>query len=232
MDKLNWTLTVDLVLVLIVLLKLAQGRRDGVIKRLGRLAALVGALLTGGFVKREFAEEVAQQWLEPSIGKLLTHARETLGLEDLLINLTRILDKANLPGFLKARVPERVAEMGSELATSVVGRATQVVSLRLSQWLLFLVGAVLAYTVIRIVFDGILDPVIRKLPIVGSVNRLLGALLGAALGAVMAVFLLWLAFHLIPSLSAPGAPLSPEKVEGAYVTRFLFKNLPNLFSPG
>ena len=232
MNALNWTLAVDLLLVLIVLWKLLQGRRDGVIGRLGRLAALAGALLAGGFAKRQFAAAVSSQWMEPGIGRLLTHAREALGLEDLLDNLARILDKARLPDFLKARVPERVAEMGSELADSAVGKASQVISLRRSQWLLFLVAAILAYTLIRIVFDGILDPVIRKLPIVSSLNGLLGALLGAALGAIMAVFLLWLAYHLIPSLSAPGAPLSPEKVEGSWVTGFIFRKLPGLFTPG
>ena len=231
METLNWSLVVDLLLALIIIWKLVQGRRDGVVKRLGRLAALAGALLAGGYVKRSFAEQVSERWLEPGILKLLTHARESMGLEDLLVNLARILDKANLPGFLKVNVPERVAALGSE-ADSVVEKAAKVVSLRLSEWLLFLVAAILAYAIIRICFDGILDPVIRKLPIVGSLNGLLGALLGAALGVVMAVFLLWLAFHLIPALSAPGRPLSPEGVERTYLTKFVFQQLPNLFIRG
>ena len=232
MDILNWSLAVDLLMALIVIWKLVQGRRDGVVRRLGRLAALVGALLAGGFAKRKFAAAVSAQWLEPGIGKLLTHARESMGLEDILVNLAKILDKARLPDFLKVEVPERVAALGNDLADSVVEKATKVVSLRLSEWLLFLVAAILAYVLIRIVFDGILDPVIRKLPIVGALNGLLGALLGAALGVVMAVFLLWLAFHLIPALSAPGKPLSPEGVARTYLTKFVFQQLPDLFVRG
>lgn len=231
METMNWCLAVDLLLAVIVIWKLLQGRRDGVVRRLGRLAALAGALLAGGYVKRSFAGQVSERWLEPGILRLLTHARESMGLEDLLVNLARILDKANLPGFLKVNVPERVAALGSE-ANSVVEKAAKVVSLRLSQWLLFVVAAILVYALIRICFDGILDPVIRRLPIVGSVNGLLGALLGAALGAVMAVFLLWLVFHLVPALSAPGRPLSPEGVERSYLTKFVFRQLPNLFIRG
>ena len=45
MDKVNWTLAVDVVLALLVLWKLLQGRRDGMVRKLGGLAALVGAVL-------------------------------------------------------------------------------------------------------------------------------------------------------------------------------------------
>ena len=110
MDILNWSLAVDLLMALIVIWKLVQGRRDGVVRRLGRLAALVGALLAGGFAKRKFAAAVSAQWLEPGIGKLLTHARESMGLEDILVNLAKILDKARLPDFLKVEVPEQNAK--------------------------------------------------------------------------------------------------------------------------
>ena len=46
------------------------------------------------------------------------------------------------------------------------------------------------------------------------------------------MFLLWLAFHLIPALSAPGKPLSPEGVARTYLTKFVFQQLPDLFVRG
>ena len=99
MDKLNWTLAVDVVLVLIVLWKLVQGRRDGMVKKLSGLAALVGSLLVGSFVSKRFAAQAAEMWLSPALDKWFQHVRESLGLEDLLENLADILRNISLPQF-------------------------------------------------------------------------------------------------------------------------------------
>ena len=61
-------------------------------------------------------------------------------------------------------------------------------------------------------------------------NKKKQVILGAVLGAVMAILLLWLAFHLAPGLSQPGGPLSPEAVEKSYLTRLCFRAFHNLFS--
>ncbi len=232
MNKLNWTLAVDVVLVLVVLWKLLQGRRDGVVKKLGGLAALVGALIAGNFVSSRYAAPAAEKWLGPALDKWFQHVRQTLGLEDLLENLAEILEGVSLPQFLKVNVVQQVTERLGIASRSVgvaVGEASQVVAQRLAGWLLFLVAAILGYALVKLIFDGILDPLIRKLPLVGAVNALLGAALGALLGAIMAVLLLWLAFHLVPALSEPGGPLSPGSVERSYVTKFCFRTFPNLF---
>ncbi len=233
MDKLNWTLAVDVVLALLVVWKLLQGRRDGVVRKLGGLAALVGALIAGNFVSKRYAALVAEKWLTPALEKWFSHIRESLGLEDILENLADILNGVSLPQFLKVNVTEQVTEqMGaaSQRVGVAVGEASQLVAQRLAGWLLFVLAAVLAYAVVKLVFDGVLDPLIRKLPIIGTVNALLGAVLGAILGAIMAILLLWLAFHLVPGLSEPGGPLSPEGVERSLLTKFCFRTFPNLFS--
>lgn len=233
MDKLNWSLAIDVVLVLIVLWKLLQGRRDGVVKKLGGLVSLAAAILAGRFAMQNYAALLAERWLGPAMDKLLNHARESLGLDDLLENLTQVLNTARLPDFLKVGVPDRAAELlggAARSAGSAVGAASQVVAQRLSGWLLFLAAAVLAYALVKICFDGVLDPAIRKLPIIGTVNGLLGAVLGAVQGVLIALLLLWLVYHLVPGLSESGGPLSPEAVQRSYVTRFCFEALPGLFS--
>ena len=232
MDKINWTLAVDVVLALLVIWKLLQGRRDGMVRKLGGLAALVGALIVGNFASKTYAGAVSEKWLAPALEKWFTHIRESLGLEDVLENLADVLGNVSLPQFLKINVAEQVTEqMGaaSQRVGVAVEEASVVVAQRLAGWLLFLLAAVLAYAVIKLIFDGVLDPVIRKLPIIGTVNALLGAILGAILGAVMAILLLWLAYHLAPALSQPGGPLSPESVEKAYLTKLCFRVFPNLF---
>ena len=129
MDKLNWSLAVDILLACIVLWKLLQGRQEGMVKKLGSLAALAAAILAGNFVSRRYAGLVTEVWLGPAMEKLLGHARESLGLEDLLENLAQGLSSARLPDFLKVGVPERAADlMGGAMrsAGSAVGAASSV----------------------------------------------------------------------------------------------------------
>ena len=233
MDFLNWTLVVDLILAALVVWKLLQGRSDGVVRKLGGLAALVAALFAGNFASRHFSGMVAEKWLAPALEKWFDHIRESLGLEDLLENLADILEGVSLPQFLKINVAEQVTEQvgaATERVGVAVEEASMVVAQRLAGWLLFLLAAVLAYAIVKLIFDGVLDPVIRKLPIVGTVNALLGAILGAVLGAIMAILLLWLAYQLLPGLSQPGGPLSPESVERSFLTKLCFRAFPNLFS--
>ena len=229
MDQLNWSLAVDLVMALIIVWMLLKGRADGVVKKLGGIVSLAAALILGKAAKDQFAGLVAERWLTPAIGRLLTHARESLGLADLLENLTDILNKASLPGFLKVNVAEGLTTRGGAFLDSAVSSASEVVGLRLSAWLLFIVTAVLVYVLVKIIFNGVIDPVISNLPIIGKINSAMGLVLGAILGAVISVFLLWLAYHLVPALSQPGGPLSPEAVEKSYLTRFCFRTFPSLF---
>ncbi len=234
MDKLNWALAVDVILLLVVIWKLLAGRQDGMVKKLGGLAALIGALFAGDFVSKRYSSLVAEKWLGPALDKWFTHIRESLGLEDILDNLAEILQGVSLPQFLKLNVDELVGQrlgMAKDSIGLAVGEASRVVAQRLAAWLLFLVAAILAYALIKVIFDGVLDPLIRKLPIIGTANAVIGALLGAVQGAIIALVLLWLAYQLLPSLSQPGGPFSPECVEHSYLTKLCFQAFPNLFMP-
>ena len=76
MDKLNWTLAIDVLLALLVVWKLLQGRRDGVVRKLGGLAALVGALIAGNIVSKRFSAMAAEKWLAPALEKWFSHIRD------------------------------------------------------------------------------------------------------------------------------------------------------------
>ena len=229
MDNLNWTLIIDIVILLILLWKVLQGRQQGVVKRLGGLASLVCAIIGGRIVRDSFADRVSNLLL-PKITDLLTHARESLGLSDLLENLTEILKNAQLPAFLKTNIAESVTTRAGEALDSAVSAAAELISQRLSEWLLFLLAAAIIYVVVKLIFDGVLDPVIRKLPIVKNVNRLLGAVLGLVSGILLAGLLLWLGYHLLPDLSADGGPLSAAAVAKSWVIRLYFQLFPALFA--
>lgn len=234
MDKLNPTLIIDLVILLILLWKLLQGRRQGIVRRLGSLAAFFCAIFGGRFVQDTYAERFSAL-LIPKITALLDRARETLGASDLLDNLNadnlnEILAQANLPDFLKNGIAESVTTRVGEALNSAIATASELIAQRLSEWLLFLIAAAVIYAVVKLIFNGILDPIIRKLPIVKSVNRALGAVLGLVCGVLLAGLLLWIAYHLVPELSAPGGALSPAAIEKSWLIRLYFRFFPELFT--
>lgn len=229
MEKLNLTLIFDLVILAILIFKLLQGRSQGAVKRLGGLAALVCGIFGGRIARDSFSGKLSELLL-PKITELLNHARESLGVNDLLENLTEILAQVKLPDFLKTGVQESVTTRAGAAVDSAVATASGIIAQRLSEWLLFLVGAAIVYVVVKLLFDGILDPVINKLPIIKNINHVLGAALGLVVGIITAGLLLWLAFHLVPSLSAEGGPLSESAVAGSWVIRQYFRLFPKLFS--
>lgn len=230
MDNLNWTLIIDVLLLILLLWKLLQGRQQGVVKRLGGLAALVCGILGGRIVRDQFAGKLSDALLLPRVTDALTHARESLGLNDLLENLSEILGQVRLPAFLTEHVADDLTTRAEGALDSAVASAAEVISLRLSEWLLFLLAAAIIYVIVKLIFDGVLDPVIRKLPIIKNVNRLLGAVLGLISGILLAGLLLWLGYHLLPDLSAPGGPLSPESVAKSWVIKLYFQLFPALFA--
>ena len=229
MDKLNPTLIIDLVIILILLWKLLQGRRQGIVRRLGSLAAFVCAIFGGRFVQDTFADRFSVLLL-PKIAALLDRARETLGASDLLDNLNEILAQVNLPDFLKTDIAEAVTTRAGEVLSSAVATASELIARRLSEWLLFLVAAAVIYAVVKLIFNGILDPIIRKLPIVKGVNRTLGAALGLICGVLLAGLLLWIAYQLVPELSAPGGALSAAAIEKSWLIKLYFRFFPTVFA--
>lgn len=228
--ELNATLAVDAILALILLWKLLQGRRQGVVKKLGGLAALVCAVWGAREVSSRFGQQISDRWLLPFVTKALERARDSLGLSSLLSDLGGVLNGASLPGFLKTDVLETVTEQLSETAATALNTAADVVAARLAGWLLFALSAVVIYAVVSILFNGILDPLIRRLPIVSGVNRTLGAILGAALGVLITALLLAVAYRLLPDLSQPGGVFSPEAVERSLLLKYYLRFLPGIFA--
>ena len=188
----------DVVLLIIILWKVVSGVRSGAVRMLGGLVSLGCGIVGGRLLSSIFAETVAERLLFPSIHDILNRAMDNLGVADLLENLSGILENANLPDFLKSDVLEQAAERLREAGSTAVTNAAEVIAQRLAGLILFLLGLVLVTLLVRVFFNGVLDPVISNLPILGGTNRLLGGLLGAAQGILLAGLLLFLVYRLLP----------------------------------
>ncbi len=232
LERLNPGLIVDAVIAVIILFKLLQGRSEGAVKKLGRLAALVCAIFGADYIRDAFARELAEKYVRPFVYDRLSEQLDRLGLSDAVENLSALFDRLRLPQFLQSSVAERVGEESAGLGSSVgtaVSSASSIIAERVAGWLLLIAGFAVVYLVIKLLFDGMLDPVIRKLPLANRANSLLGAILGAVIGAILAGLLLVIVHTLAPSLSVGGKPLfSPEAVEKTYLLKLYFRALPGL----
>ena len=227
--NLNAGILADVVLLTIILWKLISGVRSGLVRMLGGLVSLGGGIWAGSLLRSLLAEPAAELWISPAIGRILERAKDNLGLSDLLENLQRILDNAELPAFLKLNIPEQVRQM-QENGASAVANAAELIAQRLAGWLLFLLGLILAALLLRLLFNGVIAPLIDHTPLVNETNRALGGVLGAALGILLAGLLLFLCYKLLPVLSEKtGRIFAPDSVEGSLLMKQYFRLLPGIF---
>lgn len=220
-------LLVDAGIVLILLIYVLAGIRRGMVRRISGLCALVLGVLGGQFLRDRFAEAVNARWVQPAIARALEYARASQGLKDIAQDLAAIVEGAKLPAFLKAGVAEQVlTEAGSGLEAalnSFIGQATAVISLEFSRILLFLVGGILIALLVRLLFNGLIEPIFARIHILNALNRTLGAVLGGVLGVCVAGLLLLLARQFFPHLSAPGGLFSQASLDASYVTGGFFR---------
>ena len=222
-------LLADVILLAVILWKLISGVRSGLVRMLGGLISLGGGIFAGSLLKSLLAETVAELWLDPAIGRVLERAKDNLGLSDLLENLERILDNAELPAFLKLNVAEQVRQMQENGATAVAN-AAQLIAQRLAGWILFILGLIVAALLLRLLFSGVIAPLIDHIPLVNETNRALGGVLGAALGILLAGLRLFLCYKLLPVLSErSGRIFAEDSVEGSILMKQYFRLLPGVF---
>jgi hypothetical protein len=130
-----------------------------------------------------------------------------------------------LPVFLQSSVSEQVASANNGINTAI-GSAATIIAERLTGWLLFAIGFAAIYLILKLIFDGMLDPLIRKIPIMNSLNSLIGAVLGALIGIVTVGLLLVVLYIFVPSLhTGEDALLSPQTVEASYILKLYFRAL-------
>jgi Colicin V production protein. len=194
----------------------------------------VCAIFGAEYIKEAFAKTLSGRFVQPFIFNKLSEQLEKLGLTDAVENLTALFNNLKLPQFLQNSVAEQVAGetagANSAIDTAVTS-ASLIIAERVTGWLLLILSFIVIYMLIKLLFDGMLDPVIRKLPLVSQANSLLGAVLGGATGVLLAGLLLVIIYKLVPSLSAgENSIFAPKTVESTYLLKLYFKALPGVFS--
>jgi uncharacterized membrane protein required for colicin V production len=221
---------VDVVILAIIIWKLVSGVRNGAVRMIGGIVSLGCGIYAGGLLRNMFAETVAQRWLVPAMRNLLGTAMDRLGLSDLPDNLGSILDETKLPGFLKLDVLDQALARLKETSETALSSAAELIAQRLAGWILFILGLILVTLLVRILFNGVVDPVISSLPVLNEANKFLGGLLGAALGIIIAGLVFALCYRLLPILSQrAGSIFSDRSIQGSILAKLYFRLLPGAF---
>jgi hypothetical protein len=119
----------------------------------------------------------------------------------------------------------------SSSAGTAVASASSIIAERITGLLLLVLSFAAIYIIVKLLFDGLLDPVFRRLPLVSQANSLLGAILGGITGVLIAGILLVVAYKLFPSLSSgENSVFSPETVASTYILKLYFRALPGIFA--
>ena len=222
-------LLADAILLAIILWKLISGVRSGLVRMLCGLVSLGGGIAAGSLLRNMLADTVSANWLTPAIDRVLEKAKDNLGLPDLLENLERILENAQLPAFLKLNVADQVRQMQVNGATAVTN-AAEIIAQRLAGWILFFLGLVIAALLLRLLCNGVIAPLIDHIPLVNETNRILGGILGAAVGVLLAGLVLFLCYKLLPVLSeTSGRIFAEDSIQGSLLMKQYFRLLPGIF---
>jgi len=222
-------LLADAILLAIILWKLISGVRSGLVRMLCGLVSLGGGIAAGSLLRSMLADTVSANWLTPAIDRVLEKAKDNLGLPDLLENLERILENAQLPAFLKLNVADQVRQMQVNGATAVTN-AAEIIAQRLAGWILFFLGLVIAALLLRLLCNGVIAPLIDHIPLVNETNRILGGILGAAVGVLLAGLVLFLCYKLLPVLSeTSGRIFAEDSIQGSLLMKQYFRLLPGIF---
>ncbi len=179
----------DAVFLALLVAAAVLGRRRGFLATLVLLVGSLAAILGAAWAARTAAPGAYDAFFADLVSQQVTAALAEVGGD-----AAALLQGADfLPETLRATLLETLNEMG-ESAGPQAAQALAPVVLPLLQGLLFLVFYLVARALVRLLASLLRH--LNAVPLVGSLNKVLGLLLGVALGAVNGwVFslVLWLA---------------------------------------
>lgn len=175
-------IVLDIVIALILVVFAVRGAKRGFVLTLAGLVTYIIALLGAMLMTHLFAQTVATKFIAPMVGDKLmpaiAEAGDALGLEDVVVVGVRLGD---LPAFGEI-------DMNVEHA---VGAATQPIADALSLSIARCIVSVISFVVILIILKIVAHAIdlVFRLPVLGTLNNLLGLIAGIVTGVVLVLLL-------------------------------------------
>jgi uncharacterized membrane protein required for colicin V production len=258
----NAALIADAVLAVIIIVALVSGGRQGAIKKLSRIAAIICGVLAGNFVKKNFAQSLSDGLIRPFVDNILKSAERNVDFGELASDISAEAGQsaaaAELPdlsgvdlsglGLSEIRIPGvdlqnvisnmRIDRAAGDLAANIrssvadaVKSAADTLSFNFAGIILFVLTALIVFILVKLILRKLLSPLVASIPIVGGIDRLLGAVLGAAEGLLIAGLVLFVACKVSPLLpEAVQKVFEPQAIEKSFLVKQFFLRLPGIFT--
>lgn len=223
----------DISVVLILLAFVGTGARRGLVMTLERFVSFAGGLIGAhigasalkGMVSAKFilpwlSGQISDSGYNPSIEILNGVGESGKEIEQ---ELMRMMESAGIPGFSLSGIWGGLIDSLTGTGTNILDTAKQVVAVRISYVILFIVLLIVIQLAALILFssmDGL-----KHLPLLGTVNRIGGGAAGLLTG-IGAVLLLMLVISVVyPQSARPGSFMSQEVLADTHVAGKLYRIL-------
>ena len=222
----------DVSLFVLVLLFLISGARRGIAKSLAEFGGTIVAIVAASLLASAFANVIYNNFVEGSLLNSVTGSLDNSVGQELSIRISEIYNA--LPGYI-AHAAENYGitngTMGSVLDTTSDQAAIAVVKLispiviDFIRTICLVILFVLLMVVVKVAARGI-DKICR-LPILGGINSLLGALFGLVKCAVLVMLICFVVQEILPMTGIEPGVFSQENIESSMVFKYVYQY--NLF---
>lgn len=219
---------IDIALITVILVFLIVGIKRGFIKELvsliGFVVAFVVALFLSGigssFVYDTFVDGFVKDKVSSAVMQSIDNEVDgvLVSIPDYFINAAEATG-TDIEGVVKSNIGASVEETANSVAATVSKDVAKPVIGALIRVILFII----IFIIVKILIDWIgraLD-LVSRLPVIHSLNRVLGAVIGTARGVVTAAIICFVAMYLIKFQGGNLFGLTAEMLEGSFIYNLL-----------
>ena len=211
------SLMTDIVLLAIFILIVFSCAHKGFVRTLMTLAALVAAFVLSNSASIALADPITERWAAPRMETFLTEKVSEYLPEDTLDTFIDMGDRAlgMIQSMLSASDEDEAEETGvsrtekdtKDKDANSLQQVAHTLAYALVRWLLFAILLALFYAILRALVENL--AFIDRIPIVGTLDALLGVVLGIAIGLVVLFIPLIVTVNILPDILG-GALEVPE----------------------
>ncbi len=237
----NWVIGIilDLILVAIFLLSFRKGSKDGFAKTVvGFLGVFIALVLAGVLCKpvanlayTSFVQKPVESTIENTITNYTDGIKESaLSGQQMLEAVDKALEDA--PKFLKntlglEKKRQELSDKIEEVYTADVGAFARSITeevvkppvISVVSAIVFVVLFLILYLICTLVSKSL--KLVNKIPLLGSLNSLLGGIIGAVKGIIVVIILNWLLVAFIGDSGTLFGVVTPETIQSSLVMKNL-----------
>jgi len=233
------SLMVDIVLLAIFILIVFSCAHKGFVRTLMSLAALIAAFVLANMFSAGLAGSITDRWAAPRMERFLTEKVSEYLPEDTLDTFINMGDKAlsMIQGILSGDEDDTAADETAGVSRDDSARAdlseeednslqkvSHTLAYALVRCLLFAVLLALLYAVLRALVESL--SFIDRIPIVGTLDALLGVALGIVLGLLVLCIPLVITVNILPDILGGVLTVPESFYEDSTVLRILYAVYP------